>query len=100
LSHNAQVPRIDAYSFQAHGLLNQDLVNVFDEKSMWDAEATSIQSVITPVFQGMITLDRKRAQPILSEWQKWFKQTDSLGGEDFRTLEDYLTHRTINVAWQ
>lgn len=48
----------------------------------------------------MVTLDRKRAQPILTEWQKWFRQTDSLGGDGFAALEDYLTHRTINAAWQ
>jgi hypothetical protein len=85
---------------QAHGLLNQNLVNVFDEKSTRNIESTAIESVITPVLQDMIAIDRKRAQPILNEWQKWFRQTDSLCGDDFATLEDYLAHRTINVAWQ
>lgn len=45
-------------------------------------------------------MDPERALPVLSEWRRYFKYVDIRSREDMISLEDYVTYRTMNVAWQ
>ncbi|OQD93143.1 hypothetical protein PENVUL_c194G00614 [Penicillium vulpinum] len=51
-----------------------------------------------PFLKNILTIDKKRALPILREWRHWLLNVDSNTVDYFNTIEEYILYRAMNIG--
>lgn len=61
-------------------------------------DMSPMEKLLTPFVKDFLAHDQARAIPVLRQWRYWLQNVDSKCVEDFRSIEEYISYRTINVG--
>lgn len=81
--------------------LNKEFEKLFaieNENIRLHHDSSAMEKLTIPFLRDILSFDKKRALPILREWQHWLQNVDSKTIDHFKSIEEYILYRTINIG--